>query len=100
MVLSHNEEWSHPYWYARVVYVFRVMVQHCQDINSQFSPPTQMDILFIQWFRCNVNYPWGWSAKRLLQIEFYDQESLDVFGFIDPDSIVRGVHIIPAFGWG
>ena len=29
-----------------------------------------------------------------------DFETLDAFGFIDPDLVVRGIHIIPAFAFG
>ena len=100
MVLSHDDERSHPYWYARVIHVFHVMVQHREDTTSQFSSPTRMNILFVRWFRQDVNYPAGWSEKRLLRLQFYPQESTDAFGFINPDTVVHGVHIIPAFGFG
>lgn len=51
MVLSHEDEQTHPYWYARVVYIFHVMVQHCADETSMFSPPERMNVLFVRWFR-------------------------------------------------
>ena len=39
--------------------------------------------------------------KRLPWLEFFDEESLpEAFGFLDPCSVMRGVHLIPAFAYG
>jgi hypothetical protein len=58
-----------------------------------------MDVLFVRWFRRDGS-PAGFSAKRLQRLEFFDKDSLDeAFGFLDPDSVIRGVHIIPAFAY-
>lgn len=58
-----------------------------------------MDVLFVRWFRRDGS-PAGFSAKRLQHLEFFDKDSLDeAFGFLDPDSVIRGVHIIPAFAY-
>lgn len=100
MVLSHEEERVHPYWYARVVEIFHVMVQSRKNAYSLFSAPLRMDVLFVRWFRRDINYPSGWQEKRLHRLQFFDQEDAsDAFGFIDPDLVVRGAHIIPAFGY-
>lgn len=46
-----------------------------------------------------MNYPSGWSEKCLHRLQFFDQENpSDAFGFLDPDCVVRGIHLIPAFG--
>ncbi|KIJ60802.1 hypothetical protein HYDPIDRAFT_116648 [Hydnomerulius pinastri MD-312] len=101
MVLSHEDERSHPYWYARVIQVFHVMVEYRKDKHSVFAEPTHMNVLFIRWFRRDTMFESGWNAKRLHRLEFFDQESpSDAFGFLDPDSVVRGVHLIPAFAYG
>ena len=40
-------------------------------------------------------------AKRLQHLEFFNQDNLiNAFGFIDPDCVIRGAHIIPAFAYG
>jgi len=59
-----------------------------------------MDFLFVRWFRRDVA-PAGWAAKRLQRLEFFDADSpaSDAFGFLNPDSVVRGVHLIPAFAF-
>ncbi|KAG2739152.1 hypothetical protein P692DRAFT_201873415 [Suillus brevipes Sb2] len=40
------------------------------------------------------------SLQCLQHLEFFDQDNLaEAFGFLDPDSIIRRVHIIPAFAY-
>ncbi|KIJ17498.1 hypothetical protein PAXINDRAFT_110880 [Paxillus involutus ATCC 200175] len=39
MLLSQEDERTHPYWYARVVSIFHVMVEHRNDRRSQYSRP-------------------------------------------------------------
>ncbi|KAF8838869.1 hypothetical protein BDN67DRAFT_991113 [Paxillus ammoniavirescens] len=98
MVLSHEDERTHPYWYARVIQVFHVMVEYRKDMYSPFCEPTRMNVLFVCWFRRDTNFDAGWNAKRLHRLEFFDEDGLsDGFGFLDPDSVVRGIHLIPAF---
>lgn len=76
------------------------MIQHRENLLSPFSAPVRMDVLFVRWFRRDVNYPSGWSEKRLHRLQFFDQENpSDAFGFLDPDLVVRGVHLIPAFAF-
>ena len=50
MLLSQEDEHSHPYWYAHVCLIFHVMVQYCNDAASPYSKPNQMDVLFVHWF--------------------------------------------------
>jgi hypothetical protein len=42
----------------------------------------------------------GWSAKRLHRIGFFRRDEPDSFGFVDPDQVIRAVHLIPAFEYG
>jgi len=102
MLLSQEDERFHPYWYARVCLIFHVMVEHRADNLSPFLKAKRMDVLFVRWFRWDTNFDSGWDAKRLPHIQFFDQaEHLDeAFGFVDPDLVVRGVHLIPAFTAG
>ena len=59
-----------------------------------------MDILFVRWFHQDVNYPLGWSEKCLLRLQFFDQENSPfTFEFLDPESVIHGVHIIPVFAF-
>jgi hypothetical protein len=40
-----------------------------------------MDVLFVRWFKRD-NTPSGFTAKRLLRLEFFEDESPDAFGFM------------------
>ncbi|KAG2078852.1 hypothetical protein BDR04DRAFT_1165576, partial [Suillus decipiens] len=59
-----------------------------------------MDFLFIQWFGHDANFRSSWSAKHLPRIRFLTGEDPSAFGFLDPDVIIRGVHLVPAFELG
>jgi hypothetical protein len=98
MVLSHEEERTHPYWYARVIGIFHVNVEHHQNDTGYYSHPIRMEFLFVRWFRRDSS-PAGWTAKRLHRLEFFDEDSPDAYGFLDPDSVIRGVHLIPGFAF-
>jgi len=58
------------------------------------------DFLWVRWFAHDVTAPSGWAAKRLPRVGFYDGDDESAFGFLDPDMVVRGVQLIPAFKYG
>lgn len=37
---------------------------------------------------------------RLPKVAFVDESDPDSFGFLDPDQVIRGAHLIPAFSAG
>ncbi|KAF8546686.1 hypothetical protein OG21DRAFT_1501891 [Imleria badia] len=101
MLLSQEDEHSHPYWYARVCAIFHMLVEYRPDVQSAFSKPEWMDVLFVRWFRRDINFDSGWDAKRLPRIQFFDAEHpAEAFGFVHPDSVIRGIHLIPTFTAG
>jgi hypothetical protein len=57
-----------------------------------------MELLFVRWFGRDVSFSAGWSAKRLHRLGFL--RGAAAFGFVDPDVVIRGVHLIPAFDHG
>ncbi|KAG2068887.1 hypothetical protein BDR04DRAFT_1023286, partial [Suillus decipiens] len=82
-----------------IVRIFHVNVEYCENKYSHYSQPRCMEVLFVHWFRRD-GLPAGFSAKRLQCFQFFDKDSLnEAFGFLDPDSIICGVHIIPAFAY-
>ena len=56
-----------------------------------------MDFLWVRWFGCDTKYKGGWRAKQLYRVGFLPSANVDAFGFLDPNLVVRGVHLIPAF---
>jgi len=42
----------------------------------------------------------GWKTKRLHRVGFVDGNDSAAFGFLDPQEVIRGIHLIPAFAHG
>ena len=97
MVLAPEGE-DYPYWFARIIGVYHAVVSH-----PELPEPTHMNFLWVRWYGLDLNprYKFGWKARRLPRIGFVDDTDEDnsspAFGFVDPDNIIRGVHLIPAF---
>lgn len=96
MVLSREDAGISPFWYARVVGIF-----HANVIYKKRGPyPQRMDFLFVRWFGRTPGWNFGDAARRLERIGFVEESDPGAFGFLDPDLVVRGVHLIPAFAHG
>jgi hypothetical protein len=50
--------------------------------------------------RLDRTWQGGFKQKRLHRLEFLPADDPDAFGFLDPDEVIRGAHIIPAFSAG
>ena len=100
MVLSHEDtENPHPYWYARIIGIFHVDVRyHGPEIPDH--APKCIDLLWVRWFARHTHSKCGWAVCHLPRVSFYPQDDANMFGFIDPDDVVHGVHLIPAFRFG
>ena len=96
---SNSNSHGHPYWYARVIGIFQATVKYT-DPNSSKNGMYQMDFLFVRWFGDDPGHRSGFKAKRLHRIGFVPQHDEAAFGFLDPDQVIRGVHLIPAFAYG
>lgn len=101
MVLSHDDDVGlntqlHPYWYAHVLGIFHIMAWYVGP-NSQSSDMLRMDFLWVQWFGLDPDMRTGWQARRLPAVGFIPETDPDAFGFLDPQEVLRGAHLIPAF---
>ena len=94
MALSRGNP-SHPYMYARVLAIYRIKVLH-----PTMTTPTNMDVLWVRWLQIDQTHQAGWKAKRLYRVQFVPSLEDGAFGFLDPNDIIRGVHLIPCFDKG
>jgi hypothetical protein len=102
MVLSREEgagQDRHPFWYARVIGIYHAHVKHVGP-RSNSSDSQKMEFLWVRWFGLDLKFCAGWNAKRLHRIGFMDSRDDGAFGFLDPSEVIRGVHLVPAFGYG
>ncbi|KAG2046721.1 hypothetical protein BDR06DRAFT_898681 [Suillus hirtellus] len=103
MVLSHeNDEGdAHPYWYAQIIGVFHAFVVFNDTATDTLSHESkQIDFVWVHWFGRDLEHRAGWRAKRLHRVGFIPSSDSGAFGFINPNQIIHGVHLIPAFTKG
>ncbi|KAI0037318.1 hypothetical protein FA95DRAFT_1684912 [Auriscalpium vulgare] len=50
--------------------------------------------------RLPVSYKGVLITRRLHRVHFLPNEDSQAFGFLDPDDVIRGAHLIPAFAHG
>lgn len=95
MVLAHEDESKHPhpYWYARIIGIFHLNVRYEARVR-------RMDVLWVRWLARSMDTISIWAAKRLPRVGFYEGAEPSAFGFLDPEVVIRGVHLIPAFTYG
>ncbi|KIJ40744.1 hypothetical protein M422DRAFT_84985, partial [Sphaerobolus stellatus SS14] len=89
----------HPYWYARVIKIFHVLVATtASDLDFQLQ-----QILWVRWLgRSEERMPSGAiNPNTLDRVGFVSKEdATDMFRFIDPKDVVRACHLLPAFAHG
>jgi hypothetical protein len=104
MVLSCEDgEGVHPFWYARVIKIFHLLVRHRRlgpPTEEASTEPQRMDVLWVRWFGIDADARGGWSKKRLHGVSFIPSDEPGAFGFLDPTQVIRGVHLIPNFPRG
>ena len=94
ITLSRDED--HPYAYVQVLGIFRLDVLHGPTMSGE----ARMDVLWVRWFKIDETHRAGWKAKRLYRLKFIPALEDGAFGFLDPDDIIRGSHLIPGFALG
>ena len=103
MTLAHedddNEHQKHPYWYGPIMGIFHVMVQYTSPRSCSIDPQC-MKFLWVRWYGRDLEHVGGWKAKHLHRVGFVDGEDPAAFGFLDPQEVICGVHLIPAFAHG
>lgn len=95
---SYDED-AHPYWYGRIIGVFHAEVRHVGPTSVDYTP-RRMDFLWVRWYGQDSNFASGIKAKRLPRVGFLDGNDAGAFGFVDPNELIRGAHLIPAFAHG
>ncbi|KAG6823907.1 hypothetical protein H0H92_008651, partial [Tricholoma furcatifolium] len=94
MVLAPEDNHKdHPYWYFRVVKIFHAMVR-LRDKGRDF---TRVEFLWCRGYGVDqdADVKGGFLSRRLFQVGFLAGES--AFEFLDPDLVLRAVHLIPVF---
>ena len=59
-----------------------------------------MEFLWVRWLGAEPWYRSGSKVARLPKVGFVEDTDEDTFGFLDPDLIIWGAHLIPDFNSG
>ncbi|KAJ7697053.1 hypothetical protein B0H17DRAFT_1197774 [Mycena rosella] len=89
---------SHPFTYARVIGVFHVDVRH--NVLGASTSAVPISFLWVRRFRLDHTFKGGFKRKRLHRVEFIPNSDPTAYGFVDPDEVIRGAHLVPAFAHG
>ncbi|KAF7377741.1 hypothetical protein MSAN_00197100 [Mycena sanguinolenta] len=80
MTLAPEDDTNHPFLYAQILGIFHADV--VDTVHGANPKPQAMDFL---WLFC---------------VEFLPDNDPNAFGFLNPDEVIRGAHLIPAFAQG
>jgi hypothetical protein len=85
-----------PFWFCRALKICHVMAKLRGDDSW-----TRINFIWARLFEIDNDTDKGsWSDKRLPGVSFIPATQDNAFGFIDPDSVIRSVHLIPNFSCG
>jgi hypothetical protein len=68
--------------------------------DGKSSDWTAVEFLWIRWFGRDSSAPSGFKARQFHRVGFLDNSEPGAFGFIDPQVVIRAMHLIPAFAHG
>lgn len=98
MVIADEEDSErHPFMYARVLGIYHVNVIYIGPGMVDYRP-RRLEFLWVRWFELEAEG--DWSQSKLDIVAFPPMADGSSFGFLDPEDVVRGCHIIPRFSKG
>jgi hypothetical protein len=81
--------------YARVLGVYHANVIYTGPGMQDFEART-FQILWVRWYEVVDPRSSGWDSSTLDMLRFPPLHQDSSFGFVDPDDVLRGCHILPA----
>lgn len=78
--------------FARVLGIYHADVVYTGTGTIDYQP-RRVEFLWVRWFEPSQAV--GWDSRRLDCINFFPVEHEYAFGFLDPNDVLRGCHILP-----
>ena len=88
MVLSEEEDYTHPYQYGRLIDIFTVPVHYKGSKPIVGARRQRLRVLWVRWYERDNDYQDGFSTLHLPQLSFVDDEHPNAHGFIDPTTVL------------
>jgi hypothetical protein len=89
----------HHFLYAWVIGAYHANVIYTGSGMLDYEA-RRLDFLWVRWFEVVDPTSSGWSSSKLDLVRFLPMNREDAFGFVDPNDVLRGCHILPAFAKG
>jgi len=89
----------HPFLYARVLGTYHANVIYGGPGMTDYKA-RRLDFLWVRWYEVEDSGSAGWISSKLDTLHFPPMDGEFSFGFVDPDDVLRGCHIIPTFAKG
>ena len=90
-----SRPYHHPFQYAWILGIFHADVVH--TVPGSLMVFKRMEFLWVRRFEYDYRWKAGLKRCRLHRICFTPHSDLHTFGFMDPDDMIHGAHLIPAF---
>ncbi|KAJ7728797.1 hypothetical protein DFH07DRAFT_969711 [Mycena maculata] len=98
MYLAPEDDETHPFSYAQIVGIFHAdVVNTAPGANPK---PEALEFLWIRRYRLDHTWRGGFKRKQLFHLEFLPDTDQNTFSFLNPDEVICGAHLIPAFASG
>jgi hypothetical protein len=89
----------HHFLYARVLGAYHANVIYTGPGMRDFEA-RRFDFLWVRWFEVVDTASSGWSTSTLDEVCFPPIHRNNSFGFVDPNDVLRGCHMLPSFAKG
>jgi hypothetical protein len=99
MYLSSLHDSVFPYEFASVIGIFHTYIVDNRP-ESASQTPKLVEFLWIRRLSMDFSHKSGWKAQRLHCVSFIPAHTGDAFAFLNPNEVIRGAHLIPAFSLG
>ena len=89
---------GHPFHYARVLGIFHAdIISILPDGEASVQ---KLEFLWVHWYQRDVAYKAGFQHRCLHHLELASVDSPSACGFLNPDNVIWGIHLIPGFAHG
>ena len=99
IMLAHDDTQGHTYDYAQILKIYHANVIYIGP-GSQDYRSRRLDLLYVRHYKHLPGQASHWQQCKLERLHFPPIVQEDAFSFLDPELVIRGAHIIPAFAHG